>query len=167
MSSSENTICAKKLRWYPVKRKRRPCQNGAMVIGFPTLVSPSRLPGSDPVIEKEPERSSHVGRQSPENFQNSYWSSADHQLMRSWSRQQALNSDQWQNSCHLKYHLAGDIRGSKNIQEKDIRLIIGCLSNKEARHHFQKFDRESNVRRPRSKKRSGTSEARRSHWSLC
>ena len=153
-----------------VKRKRRPCQNGAMVIGFPTLVSlsPSRLPGSDPVIEKEPERSSHADRQSPENFRNSYWSSADHQLMRSWSRQEALNSDQWQNSCHLKYHLAGEIlEGAKISKRRIFVLIIGCLSNKEARHHFPKFDRQSNARRRRSKKRRGTSKARRSHWSLC
>ena len=171
MSSSENTICAKKLRWYPVKRKRRPCQNGAMVIGFPTLVSlsPSRLPGSDPTSYRK--RTGAFFARLVFNHRKTFGIVIDRVLTINWcavdrgKRHWILTNGKTPATSNITWQEI--LEGTKISKRRIFVLIIGCLSNKEARHHFPKFDRQSNARRRRSKKRRGTSKARRSHWSLC
>ena len=75
---------------------------------------------------KETERSSHAGRQSPENFQNSYWSN-DHQLMRTWWREYTLIFDRTGKSLWKYLPCA---KSGQKMQKGDI-FGSSCLSQPE------------------------------------
>ena len=173
MSSSENTICTKKLRWYLLLRR---CQTKTPAVskwsdGYRISHVGESVSSARKWSHKLSKKNRSVLRTLVVDHRKTFGIVIDRVLTINWcavdrgKRHWILTNGKTLATSNITWQEI--LEGAKISKRRIFVLIIGCLSNKEARHHFPKLDRQSNVRRRRSKKRSGTSKARRSHWSLC
>ena len=156
MSSSENTICAKKAEMISCQTKTPAVSkwsDGYRIshVGESESVSCARK------WSRHREKNRSVLRTLVVNHRKTFGIVIDRVLTINWCA-----ADRGKRHCILtngKTLATSNItwqeilEGAKISRRRIFVLIIGCLSNKEARHHFPKFDRQSNVRRRRSKKK--------------